>query len=81
MIYLGANQDAIQAGGELGVAAGNSLSFEHSGQGTASVFDSASKFVQSYSTLEGPPPSFSNEDREAQEKLAREKRRQKSSKN
>lgn len=80
-VFLGANQDAIQAGGNLGIGAGNSLTFEHTGAGTQAAFTSASKFVQTFATLAGPPPSFSDDDREAQERLARERRRQRPSKN
>jgi hypothetical protein len=80
-VFLGANQDAILEGGKFGIDAGNSLTFEPTGEGAQSAFNSASKFVQTFATLAGPPPSFSDADRKAQERLARQRRKQRPSKN
>jgi uncharacterized protein YegL len=45
-IFLGANQDAIEEGGGLGIGADSSITFSHDGPGTASAFSSASCLVQ-----------------------------------
>jgi Mg-chelatase subunit ChlD len=80
-VFLGANQDAIQEGCKLGIDAGSALTVAPTGAGTHSAFACASNYVQSYYAQDGPPPSFSDEDREAQEKLAHEWRKQWPSRN
>jgi hypothetical protein len=82
-LFLGADQDAISEGGSLGIAASNSLGFAATGAGTTSAFASASAFVQSFSNL-APVKSKSSLpdlDAEAQQKLARDARNQRPSKN
>jgi hypothetical protein len=47
-IFLAANQDAISAGGALGIKASNSMSYAASAQGVTNVFTSTSKNLKSY---------------------------------
>lgn len=63
-VFLGANQDAIQAGQAIGVAAANSLSYNGSGRGTAQVFSTIASNVTSYrSTKSAGALSFTSAQR------------------
>ena len=44
-IFLGANQDAIKSAAKLGIGAGSSLTYAHTGGGSRSAFSSSSKAV------------------------------------
>jgi uncharacterized protein YegL len=77
-VFLGANQDAIEEGGSLGIGASSSITFSHDVPGTASAFSSASGLVQT--ARQESNPRF-EADSEVQEKLRRERRRQRPSKN
>lgn len=65
-MYLGANQDAITVGTDMGINAGQTMTYAGTGQGTRSVFDKASKSSVAYSSgASGQSlPSFSDEDRD-----------------
>ena len=47
-IYLGANQDAMQVGHEMGVYANNTVSYEANTRGMTATMDSVNKFTKSY---------------------------------
>ena len=46
-VYLGCDIDAMQQGGELGIAAGNTMSYDrkHTGQAFATLTDSAARYA------------------------------------
>ena len=72
-VFIGANQDAIQAGGNIGVRAGLALNYDQSVVGTQSMYCSLTRGMTSYRS-KGLDESlsddfFSDEDREAQEDL------------
>jgi len=81
--FLGANQDAIAEGGNLGIGANTSLTYSASGAGAGAAFCSVSSLVGTIRTSAGagPGPSFSDADRKAQERLDRQRRKQRPSKN
>jgi hypothetical protein len=65
-MFLGANQDAIMAGGRLGIDRGKSMSFAISSTGVANSYSSASSNVSSYRSSNDPGAAmcdFSLEDR------------------
>ena len=63
-IFLGANMDAIEVGGRMGFAAGDSITYDDSSYAsTTGVMRSARKMVRS--TRAGKSASFSEEDRKA----------------
>jgi uncharacterized protein YegL len=65
-IFLGANQDAIKAAARLGIGAGTSLSYAHTGRGSRSAFMSTSKSVAAMRRkLRG---DFEQSDRDEQKK-------------
>jgi hypothetical protein len=69
-VFIGANQDAISAGGSFGIARGASLTYASSGDGAKSAFTSLSDGLISYRcATKGAAYSFSDEDRKEQEKL------------
>lgn len=47
-VFLAANQDAIQTGGNLGIAKGSSITYGANAKGTRSVFAAASSLVTAY---------------------------------
>lgn len=61
ILYLGANQDAIEVGGRLGVQADRSLTYAASAVGTRSTYDSFSGVVAAASS--GNRAAFTDEDR------------------
>jgi hypothetical protein len=71
-IFLGANQDAILTGAELGIGAGNSLTYAASAQGLDAVYntslDTAVKKYRSSSGVCGQS-LFTEEDRDTQNAL------------
>jgi hypothetical protein len=79
-VFLGANQDAIHEGAKLGINKGASLTYAADNAGTSGAFASASHYVGLYSAFGPGAASFSEEDRKAQERLEKEKRKQKGSK-
>jgi len=69
-VFIGANQDAISAGSSLGIARGASLTYDSSGKGATTAFMSLSDGLTSYRcATKGVNYSFSDKDREEQEKL------------
>lgn len=50
-IFIGANQDAIQAGGSLGIRAGNSMNYSADALATSNVFDSVGKQMSNYRSM------------------------------
>ena len=69
-VFLGANQDAISVGAQLGVLGGNSLTYASNAQGTHEAFSSISKSMTSYRSGDISMKSsfFADEDRAAQTK-------------
>jgi len=61
-LYLGANQDAIRTGENLGIDRDHSITYAATDQGTRSVLDSMSGYVASAAA--GADPAFSDEDRQ-----------------
>jgi Mg-chelatase subunit ChlD len=49
-LYLGANQDAIRAGAQLGIAAQNSLTYVNTGVGLNTVYQTISRNIGTYTT-------------------------------
>lgn len=68
-VFLGANQDAIQTGASLGIAAGSSMTYSSNAAGTAAVFGAAAGYAgRSRAFAMGgsaAPASFTDEDRKA----------------
>jgi hypothetical protein len=75
-MFLGANQDAILAAGELGIKAGNSLSYAATGVGVRALFSlNLSEAVSNYKNMDyscytsTTTSAFTEEDRKMQEEL------------
>lgn len=70
-VFIGANQDAIQAGGSYGIRADASLTYAASGDGATRAFASLSRSMSNYRVSEekGVSMSFCAEDRKDQEEL------------
>jgi len=62
VLYLGANQDAVETGVKLGVQRSRSMTYAATDHGTRSVTDSLSGYVASAAS--GLSASFTDEDRE-----------------
>ena len=70
-VFLGANQDAIQAGMSLGIQAGNSLTFGHNAQGVKCAFMAMSRGMSDYrSKGMSAQGYFNDDDRDAQAKVS-----------
>ena len=68
-VFLGANQDAIQAGGSIGVAAASSVTFSATGVGVRNILRSTSKNLAAYMCGQSVNMQYSAQDRaEAEEK-------------
>lgn len=67
-VFLGANQDAIQAGGRLGIMAGNSMTYSAGAAGTKGLFDTMACSMTSYrgGDLSKKSMFFSDADRKTQ---------------
>lgn len=67
--YIGANQDSMRVGATIGIKAGKTLDFSHTGGGTRGAFAAAANYSSSYRgapTLEAATASsFTVEDRQA----------------
>ena len=70
-VFLGANQDAISEGGNIGIRAASTMTYDASSVGTQAVFRSLSKNMTNYRTCASSSEaySFSEEDRAEQEEL------------
>lgn len=68
-VFLGANQDAIESGGTLGIRRQASMTYDASSKGATRAFDSLSCSTVNYRLKASDGYSFSQEDREAQEEL------------
>lgn len=70
-VFIGANQDAIQAGGNLGIRSGATLTYDASSVGATTAFRSLSAGLTGYRKCKSASAaySFSQEDRKAQEDL------------
>lgn len=66
-VFLGANQDAITSAAKLGISAANALTYGANSQGVGASFRSVSRNISSYRTGLVADPSFTKEDRDAQE--------------
>ena len=70
-VFIGANQDAIQAGGSYGIRRDASLTYTANGDGATRAFCSLSDSITSYrGASKGVTLSFSDEDRKEQEEIA-----------
>ena len=67
-VFLGANQDAIQAGGSLGMSQRSSMTYNATAEGSATMFSSLTRSMTNYRT-QSLAYSFSEEDRKAQENV------------
>jgi len=63
-IFLAANQDAIQAGSQIAIPQGQSLTFAHSGEGVRAAYGATGQSVGSYRTS-GLCSEFSDSDRDS----------------
>lgn len=79
-IFLGCNQDAIEEGQKLGVAAGSSLSYAPTGKGTLAVFAATSDSIGKLRN-DKKNVTFSEDERALQQKLLRRNRLQRPSQN
>lgn len=74
-IFIGANQDAIQAGGSMGFRAGNSYTYDASVQGTQVMYQGLTRGMTSYRSMEADVVKgvnyafFSDDDRKEQEAI------------
>jgi uncharacterized protein YegL len=50
-VFLGANQDAFEEGGQVGFAAGNTMNFDASEEGMTNALMSVSRSVRAYSAM------------------------------
>jgi hypothetical protein len=62
ILFLAANQDAIQAGAVIGIQAAQCMSFAHTGQGVNQAYKSTSRLASSY-RMSGKLQSFTDDDR------------------
>jgi hypothetical protein len=67
-VFLGANQDAMAVGQSIGVAPGNSMTYEANTAGTQSAFASVATNAVRYRSSACGDMGFSKEDRDEQEK-------------
>lgn len=65
-VFLGANQDAIKAATNLGVAGGNAMTYAHNAKGTTAAFDSTSANLRSMRAGVTASMKYSEEDRKKQ---------------
>ena len=69
-VFLGANQDAIQAGGSFGIRAQASMTYSQSAQGAQNMFDSLNATTTCYRcAVPGAAYAFTDEDREKQQEI------------
>lgn len=61
ILYLGANQDAVATGAQLGVRGGRAMTYAASDHGTRAVYDSLDSYVATASA--GGAAAFTDEDR------------------
>jgi hypothetical protein len=47
-VFLAANQDAIQAGGSIGIQQGQSMTFAHTGKGVKAAYSASASLVGNY---------------------------------
>lgn len=62
-VFLGANQDAIQAGADLGVALANSMTYAHNSKGVQAAFHTTSMNLRSFRADAAVDMSYSAQDR------------------
>lgn len=65
-VFLGANQDAIQAGSSLGIAAASSMTYASNSAGTQKAFASVGRMATDYRS--GGSATFTSQDRDEQAK-------------
>lgn len=68
-VFLGANQNAISDGGDLGIRQQSAMTYDASSEGATRAFDSLSCSTVNYRSKVSDGYSFSQEDRKAQEEL------------
>lgn len=68
-VFIGANQDAIQAGGSFGIRANASLTYDASSAGATMAFMSLSKGISSYRSVSDSEYAFSEDDAKKQKDL------------
>jgi len=62
-VFLGANQDAIQAGTQLGIAPLNSMTYAHNSKGVQAAFHTTSMNMRSFRAGSAVNMAYSEEDR------------------
>lgn len=70
VVFIGANQDAIQAGGSMGIRAGATLNYDQSPQGTQVMYASLTRSMTNYRNMavaDTLDADFFAEDEEAEE--------------
>lgn len=67
-VFIGANQDAIQAGSSLGIRRDASLTWDASGEGAKAAFSALSRGMTEYRTV-SDSYAFTDEEREEQDEL------------
>ena len=72
-VFLGANQDAIDVAGNIGIAAAAAMTFTANTVGTGHLYRAISKNIASYRTGQSTGVSFSDEDRQKQTDAATSK--------
>lgn len=65
-VFLGAQQDAIQTGANIGISAQNAMSYADNAVGTQAMFSAVGQNLQSYRTNAKEDMSWETEQREAQ---------------
>jgi len=65
-VFMGANQDAIAEGGNVGIRRNAAYTYQASGQGATMAFQSLSRGMTSYRTNESMTMCFTEEDRQTQ---------------
>lgn len=68
-LFIGANQDAILKGSEIGVSAANAMTMDFSGMGIQQAYSSVSSNIKSFVAGTSLNASFSASDRAAQDAL------------
>lgn len=67
-VFLGANQDAIEVGGSIGISASNAMTYAHNAVGTEKVFAAFSANVRSVRSGRASGMAWSAEQRDEQKK-------------
>ena len=67
-VFLGANQDAINTASQIGIGAGQALTYAADGEGASDAFESVSEKMRSYRSAAAPRMEFDADDRAKQKR-------------